>query len=89
VTAVDYQGGTATVTVSAVDGAGRAAPATLHVTVNNPKTAPPTPAATTSSGGGGGGGGGSLSWWEIALALVAVALKINPHLPPWAARGRD
>jgi hypothetical protein len=75
VTAAQYQGGTATVTVSAVDGAGRAAPATMHVTVTNPQTAPPPPppAATTSSGGG-HSGGGLLGWWEI-LATAALVLR--------------
>ena len=74
VTAAQYQGGTATVTVSAVDGAGRAAPATMHVTVTNPQTAPPPPPpqATTSSSSG-HGGGGSLDWWEI-LATAVLAL---------------
>jgi hypothetical protein len=78
VTAAQYQGGTATVTVSAVDGAGRAAPATMHVTVTNPQTAPtPPPSTTTSSGGGGHGGGGSLDWWEILAAAVLVLSRLN------------
>jgi len=90
VTAANYQGGTATVTVSAVDGAGRAAPATLHVTVTNPQTAPPAPPApTTTNSGGGGGGGGSLSLCEIAFALALVALKINLQLLPRTVRGKD
>jgi hypothetical protein len=79
VTAAQYQGGTATVTVSAVDGAGRAAPATIHVTVSNPETAPPTPpappATTTTTSGGGHGGGGSLSCWEIIATLTALAIS--------------
>ena len=87
VTAAAYQGGTATVTVSAVDGAGRSAPATLHVTVTNPQTAPPAPAPTTRSSGG--GGGGSLSWWEIALCLAAVALRVSRRSPRRSGRGRD
>jgi hypothetical protein len=77
VTAAQYQGGTATVTVSAVDGAGRAAPATMHVTVNNPQTAPPPPPTTASSGGSGHGGGGSLDWWEILAAAVLVLWRAN------------
>jgi hypothetical protein len=74
VTAAPYQGGTTTLTISAVDGAGRAAPATMHVTVNNPQSAPPTTTAAPSakSGGGGGGGGGSLSFWDL-LVTAAVA----------------
>jgi hypothetical protein len=76
VTAADYQGGTTTLTVSATDGSGRQAPATMKVTVNNPKPAPPPPPPTTtttnSGGGGGGGGGGAIEWWTLAvLALVA------------------
>ncbi len=75
VTAAQYQGGTATVTVSALDGAGRSAPATTHVTVSNPQAAPPSSAVgVTSSSGGGGGGGGSLSCWDI-LAMTALALS--------------
>lgn len=73
VTAAQYQGGTTTLTVSAVDGAGRAAPATIHVTVTNPQTAPPPPPSTSSSGGGGhGGGGGSLGGWEILASAILV-----------------
>ncbi len=68
VTAAPYQGGTATVTVSAVDGAGRAAPATLHVTVNNPQPAPAPPPSSTSPKGG--GGGGALGLWELMLAAA-------------------
>jgi hypothetical protein len=79
VTAAQYQGGTATVTVSTVDGAGRAAQATMHVTVTNPQTAPPPPPPppTTSSGGG---GGGSLSLWEICAALLALAAQAIARL---------
>jgi hypothetical protein len=76
VTAAPYQGGTATVTVSAVDGAGRAAPATIHVTVTNPQTAPPPPPpSATATDSGGHGGGGSLSYWEIVAALLAIGLR--------------
>lgn len=87
VTAAQYQGGTATVTVSAVDGAGRAAPATMHVTVTNPQTAPtPPPSTTANSGGGGHGGGGSLGWWEILAAAVLVLWRqVSPPTRP----GRD
>lgn len=74
VTAAQYQGGTATVTVSAVDGAGRAAPATMHVTVTNPQTAPPAPPAPPASSGG-HGGGGSLSLWEVLAVLSALAAQ--------------
>jgi len=73
VTAAQYQGGTATVTVSAVDGAGRSAPATIHVTVTNPQTAPPPPppAATNSNSGG----GGSLSLWDILVTAALVLIR--------------
>lgn len=76
VTAAQYQDGTATVTVSAVDGAGRAAQATMHVIVTNPQTAPPPPPSppATSSGGG---GGGSLGLWEICAVLLALAARLT------------
>src|SRR6202012_1869490 len=61
VTAAQYQGGTTTGTVSAVDAAGRAAPATIHVTVTTPQTAPPPPPSATPTPKSGGGGGGSVS----------------------------
>ncbi len=60
VTAAQYQGGTTTLTVSAVDGAGRAAPATLHVTVTNPQAAPPPVVVSAPKGGGGALGVGEL-----------------------------
>jgi hypothetical protein len=80
VTAAPYQGGTTTLTVSAVDGAGRPAPATMHVTVNNPQPAPP-PAATTTPKAGGGGGGGSFSFWDL-LVTAAVAFGARRRLSP-------
>jgi hypothetical protein len=87
ITAAQYQGGTATVTVSTVDGAGRAAQATVHVTVTNPQTAPPPPPppppANTS---GGGGGGGSLGLWEVCAGLLALAARLTARCgaPPRA-----
>jgi Subtilase family len=87
ITAAQYQGGTATVTVSAVDGAGRSAPATVHVTVSNPQTAPPSPpTSTTTTSSGGGHGGGSLSLWEI---LVAAALALSRAISAAAGQRRD
>jgi hypothetical protein len=74
VTAAQYQGGTATVTVSAVDGAGRTAPATMRVTVNNPKPAPPTP-STNTGGSNGGSGGGALTWVELFALTMAMTLR--------------
>jgi hypothetical protein len=87
ITAAQYQGGTATVTVSTVDGAGRAAQATMHVTVTNPQTAPPPPPPpppATSSGGG--GGGGSLGLWEVCAGLLALAARLTARCgaPPRA-----
>jgi hypothetical protein len=72
VTAAQYQGGTATVTLSAVDGAGRSAPATMHVTVSNPQTPPPSAVGVTASKGG---GGGSLSFWEIFAATALTLFR--------------
>jgi hypothetical protein len=91
VTAAPYQGGTATVTVSAVDGAGRSAPATVHVTVTNPQTAPPAPPSvtTSSNSGGGGGGGGSLSLWEILVAALLVLSRAIVGRPRFAHSSRN
>ncbi|MDB6041589.1 MAG: periplasmic copper-binding [Gammaproteobacteria bacterium] len=79
VTAAQYQGGTAAITVSTVDGAGRPASATTHVTVSNPQAAPPPPAVVVTSSNR--GGGGSLSLWEIfaatALALSRVVSRLR------------
>jgi hypothetical protein len=80
VTAAQYQGGTATVTVSAVDGAGRSAPATMHVTVSNPQAAPPPPPTSVVTGSKSGGGGGSLSLWELLVAATLVLARLR-HSP--------
>jgi hypothetical protein len=82
VTAAAYQGGTATLTVSAVDGAGRAAPATMHVTVSNPQAAPPPPPVQSS----GSGGGGALGLWDL-LAIAILALHRARMLAASAGRG--
>jgi Subtilase family len=74
VTVAQYQGGTATVTVSAVDGAGRSALATVHLMVNNPQPAPPPPSVTAS---GSAGGGGVLGLWEILVAAALVASRLR------------
>ncbi len=78
VTAAQYQGGTATLTVSAVDGAGRSAPATINVTVSNPQTAPPQSAVTVTASKS-GGGGGSLSLWEILIMAALIARRSGSH----------
>jgi hypothetical protein len=75
VTAASGQyGGAVSMTLSAVDGANRAAPAAMMVTVNGPPAPPPPPPppTVTVSSSSGSGGGGVLQWWEIvSLALVA------------------
>ena len=76
VTAAPYQGGTTTLTVSASDGAGRTAPATLHVTVTNPQAAPPPAVVTTSKGGG-----GALSIWELLATAALALLRLTTHSP--------
>jgi hypothetical protein len=60
-------GGTVTVTVAAVDGANRSAPASMTVAVTGSAPPPPTPEPTATSGGG---GGGALEWWVIASLLL-------------------
>jgi hypothetical protein len=72
VTAAPYQGGTAMVTVSAVDGAGRQAPATTHVTVSNPQQAPPPPPRPPPTGGG-----GALSLWDLFVIAVLAASRLR------------
>ena len=70
-------GGTVNLTVAAVDGAGRSAPASMTVAVAAAQGAAPNP--PVSSGpppASGGGGGGALGWWEIlslAIGLYAQA----------------
>ena len=82
-------GGSVKMTVSALDGANRAAAATMTVTVNGPPAPPPPPPAppsvTVSSSSGGGGGGGGLQWWEI-VALAAIALMGRARHPISAGR---
>lgn len=74
VTAAQYQGGTTSLTISAVDGAGRAAPATMKVTVMNPQTAPPPPPVVVT-GSNGGGGGGAFDWLALAILGLVTALR--------------
>ncbi len=81
VTAATHQGESAKLTVSAVDGANRSAPAAMTITVTGdttpvPVTAPPPTVTVTGSGGG----GGSLLWWEIALlALLGGLRRLGPR----------
>jgi hypothetical protein len=82
VTPVLGQSGTATLTVSALDGANRPASAQLTFTATDPAPAPPSSGGTTSGTGSGGtgsstasgghGGGGALQGWAL-LWLAGLA----------------
>jgi hypothetical protein len=74
VTPVAGQAGTATVTISVLDGANRAAEAQLTLSSTNP--AP----ATTSASTGSHGGGGALQYWVLLWLGLLVALKIERQL---------
>ena len=81
VTPVAGQAGTATVTISVLDGANRAAEAQLTLTSTNP--APATSAAgggTNGASTGSHGGGGALQYWVLLLLGLLVALKIERQL---------
>ncbi|MGH8218218.1 MAG: S8 family serine peptidase [Steroidobacteraceae bacterium] len=75
VTAAAGAGGMTNVTLYAVDGANRSAPATMAITVNGPPpsaSAPPT--ATGSATAAAEGGGGAFGWPDLAvLAMLALA----------------
>ena len=64
------QSGTATLTVSALDGANRPASAQLLFTATNPAPAPPPPS-------GGGGGGGAWQGWALLCLALALWSKIQ------------
>src|SRR6185437_4711243 len=68
-------GGMTSVTLSAVDGANRSAPATMTITVDGPPPPPAgSPPATDSTVVSAKGGGGTFGWSELALlALLAAA----------------
>ncbi len=74
VTPVSGQGGTSHLTVSAVDGANRSAPATTQVTVTNP-VGPTVVVASGSGPTGAGGGGGALEWWELVSMALLVGMR--------------
>jgi Subtilase family len=80
VTPVAGQAGMATVTISVLDGANRAAEAELTLTSTNP--APATSAASGGTGASTGshGGGGALPYWVLLWLGVLVALKIERQL---------
>jgi hypothetical protein len=79
-------GGTVTVTFSALDGANRAAMASMTVTITGPPApkVDPTPAPTLAPSSG-GGGGGALQWWELlSLALLGRTRRASPPRNPRA-----
>ena len=65
------QAGTATVTLSVLDGANRAAPVRMTLTATDPAPAPPPPAPPAGSGGH--GGGGTLQGWAVLWLGILVA----------------
>jgi hypothetical protein len=80
ITPVTGQAGTATVTISVLDGANRPATAPVAFTATNPA---PATTSTTSNGGassGGHGGGGALQYW-VLLCLGAL-LALRPSRDP-------
>ena len=78
-------GGTVNVTFSAVDGANRAAPATLKVSISGPPAPPPDPQDQVPPHSS--GGGGALLWWELlSLALLVSARRTSPPRSPQDAR---
>ena len=94
VTPVLGQSGTATLTVSTLDGANRAASAPLVFTATDPAPAPPGSGGTGSSAPSGssgsststtttnpgGGGGGALQGWALLWLLVALCSKVQGEL---------
>ncbi len=79
VTPVLGQSGTATLTVSALDGANRPASTQLLFTETNPAPAPPPP---SGSGGGTGagsghGGGGALEGWALLWLALALCSRLT------------
>jgi hypothetical protein len=70
---------TVSLTISALDGANRAAPTSLKVTIAGNQAAPPpsapsTPSTASGAPTGGGGGGGLLQDWELAVLATVVLL---------------
>jgi hypothetical protein len=91
IAATTVGGGTVTVTFSALDGANRAAMASMTVTITGPPAPKVDPTPAPSSGGGapapssGGGGGGALQWWELlSLALLGRTRRASPPRNPRA-----
>ncbi len=67
-------GGVVTLTLAALDGANRAAKASMTVTVAGTQPSPPTDSAPSQNTASGGGGGGSLDWL-VLLTLAALRLR--------------
>jgi len=82
VTPVAGQAGQATVTISVLDGANRAA--ATHLTLNSTKPAPAASAAGNgapySASSGSSGGGGTLQLWVLLWLGVLVVLRIERQL---------
>jgi hypothetical protein len=78
ITPVTGQAGTATVTISVLDGANRPAAAPVTLTATSP--APATSAATTTPTTSSGGGGGALQYW--ALLWLGALLALRPSQGP-------
>ncbi len=70
ITAANGPGGIVKVTLAAVDGANRSAPASMTVTVKGSPTPP-----LSSASAPGSGGGGRLGWWLISALLLSMGLK--------------
>lgn len=78
VTAAAGAGGATSVTLSAVDGANRSAPATMVITVNGPPpSASPPPSSASSAAPQRAGGGGAFGWPELALLATLAAASAS------------
>ncbi|MGH8261712.1 MAG: S8 family serine peptidase, partial [Steroidobacteraceae bacterium] len=75
ITAAPGAGGTAALTIAAVDGANRSAPATMTITVNGPPPSSTPPPSAVSAPQSPRGGGGALGAAGIALLGVLAALR--------------
>jgi hypothetical protein len=77
ITAAAGQSATVSLTIAAVDGANRSAPASMTITIMGSQppiaTATPAPAAAPT---GSGGGGGAIQLWELATLAMMGAFKL-------------
>ncbi len=87
VTPVIGQAGTATLTISVLDGANRTATSQLTLTATDPASAPPPPVVVTPppAVATGGGGGGAFRSWALLWLTVLVLWSLRRTLP--APRG--